>query len=91
MTAMLSRKISRCRTTESGERPKSAIARAEAQRGRKSRRASTYRKTALAALTSSIAQRMVATVMLSGEKSEGIQVRNAIWIQPSGGWSYQYV
>lgn len=88
---MLSRKISRWSTTDSGESPKSTIARPAAQRGSERRRARTYSRTALAALTTSIATRIEPTVISEGLMWAGIQVRAAIWIQPRGGWSYQYV
>ncbi len=91
ITAMLSRKISRWSTTDSGERPKRTMASPAAHTGSSRRRARTWTRTALTALTSSITNRMEPTVISSGAMRAGIQVSRAICTQPNGGWSYQYV
>ena len=84
---MLSRNTCRCNAIANGENANTAVAARAAQLENRRRRATQYSRTMLTPAKTSMTIRPAATAGRLGATRVGIQLRAAIWIHPSGGWS----
>lgn len=80
---------SRWYCTVRGERANTSTAAAAAGRLTCSLRASTYSRAAEATANTTIASRAAPTAVACRTQAPVASVYRAIWIHPSGGWSYQ--